>query len=123
MSLGKILVVDDAKFMRLVLVEHLNALGFEVVGEAENGEDAFEKYKSLSPDIVTMDIVMPEKDGIVGLELIHEHDANAKVIMVSALEQKELADKALTLGAKGFVKKPFEKEEIARVLRELGYQC
>ena len=96
----KVLIVDDAYVMRKKLRKIVENLNYEVCGEAENGREAFEKYKELSPDLVTLDISMPEVDGMQCLEMIKNYDKNAQVLMVSALEQKELIRSALMLGAR-----------------------
>lgn len=93
----KILVVDDAAFMRLSMKTMLEKNEFEVLGQAENGVKAIEMYKLLKPDIVTMDITMPEMEGIEALEEIIKFDSNAKVVMVSALGQETKVKKAIIL--------------------------
>lgn len=115
----KILVVDDAAFMRLSMKTMLEKNGFEVSGQAENGVKAIEMYKLLKPDIVTMDITMPEMEGIEALEEIIKFDSNAKVVMVSALGQETKVKKAIILGAKGFIIKPFKEEILVKTLSTL----
>ena len=106
--MSKILVVDDSKFMRKKLYDIIEEGGHSVVGEAENGKDAFKKYKKLKPDVVIMDIMMPETNGIEGLKLIKEFDSKAKVIMCTTLSNKQLLIKAIKLGAPDYIIKPFK---------------
>jgi two-component system chemotaxis response regulator CheY len=112
----KILVADDAAFMRLSLKTMLEENGFEVVGQAENGHQAVEMYKVLNPDIVTMDITMPGMDGIEALAKIIEFNPKANVIMLSALGQETKIKQAILLGAKGFIIKPFKKEYLLKAV-------
>ena len=115
----KVLVVDDAIFMRNALKLMLERNGFEVVGEAENGLVAIQKYKTLRPDIVTMDITMPEMDGIEALKAIRQFDAAAKIVTISALGQECYVREAVLSGAKGFIVKPFKEEQIMKVINKL----
>ncbi|QAA31042.1 response regulator [Clostridium manihotivorum] len=115
----KILIVDDAAFMRMTLKAILERNGFEVVGEAVNGVDAVNKYMLLKPDIVTMDITMPEMDGVEALAEIKKKDPAAKVVMISALGQETWVKKAVMLGAKGFVVKPYKEEYVVETLNKL----
>ena len=108
----KVLITDDAVFMRAVLKNILTEAGYEVVGEASNGAEAFEKYKELNPDLVTMDIVMPEVDGIQGVKKIMDFDPDAKVIMVSSMGQEAMVKSALVAGAKEFIVKPFQGPKV-----------
>jgi two-component system, chemotaxis family, chemotaxis protein CheY len=112
----RILIVDDAGFMRLALKDMLKKNGYDVLGEAENGARAIELYKELQPDIVTMDITMPVMDGIEALTKIKELDSKAIVIMVSAMGQEEKIKEAIFAGAKGFIIKPFEEEYLLKTL-------
>lgn len=107
-----ILIVDDAAFMRMMIKDILEKNGYNVVGEAENGNVAIEKYKELQPDLVTMDITMPEKDGITALKEIRAYDSNAIVIMCSAMGQQAMVIDAIQAGAKDFVVKPFQAERV-----------
>ncbi len=107
-----ILIVDDAAFMRMMIKDILVKNGYNVVGEAENGNVAVEKYKELNPDLVTMDITMPEKDGITALKEIKEHDPDAKVIMCSAMGQQAMVIDAIQAGAKDFIVKPFQADRV-----------
>jgi two-component system chemotaxis response regulator CheY len=117
----KVLIVDDAMFMRNMIAEIFNGKkykeeDYEVVAEAENGIEAVEKYKEFGPDIVTMDIVMPEMTGIEALKEIMEADSEANVIMCSALGQDSLVMEALDAGAKDFIVKPFQPEKVLDVV-------
>lgn len=115
----KVLVVDDAKFMRHMIKNILVGMGWEVVGEAADGHEAIAKYKDLSPDVVTMDIVMPGASGIDALKEIRMHDSNAKVVMISAIDQREPLMEALKLGAADYVVKPFEKERVEEAMHRV----
>lgn len=115
----RVLVVDDAKFMRHMIKNILTGMGCEVVGEACDGQEALEKYAELSPDVVTMDIVMPKVGGIDALKGIRESDPNAKVVMISAIDQREPLMEALKLGAVDYVVKPFEKERVEEAMRRV----
>lgn len=116
--MNKVLIVDDARFMRLNLSNILKE-EFEIVGEAENGEEAVEKYKKLNPDLVTLDITMPVKDGLQALKEIIEYDKNAKVVMCSAMGQKGMVVESIKSGAKDFLVKPFQKEKAIESLKKL----
>lgn len=115
----RVLVVDDAAFMRMSIKNMITKHGFEVVGEAGNGNEAVAKYQELKPDIVTMDITMPEKTGLEALKEIIGIDPNATVIMVSALGQEAMMKDAITSGAKGFIVKPFKEDIIVAELSKL----
>jgi two-component system chemotaxis response regulator CheY len=108
----KILITDDTAFMRLTLKNILEKNGFEVVGEAENGQVAVDLYNSLRPDLVIMDITMPVMDGITAIIKIKEIDADANIIVCSAMGQRALVIQALNAGARDFVVKPFQAERI-----------
>lgn len=116
----KVLIVDDAAFMRMAIRKVLERNGFQVVGEAENGAVGFEKYKECNPDVVTMDITMPEMTGIEALKCIRQHDANAKVVMVSAMGQEALVREAIVNGAKSFIVKPYKEEHIIQTLTSVA---
>jgi len=107
-----VLIVDDAAFMRMMIKDILVKNGYNVVGEAENGEVAVEKYKELSPDLVTMDITMPEKDGITALKEIKAINPNATIIMCSAMGQQAMVIDAIQAGAKDFIVKPFQADRV-----------
>jgi len=121
--MATILVVDDARIMRMNLGKMLSSLGHEVIGEAENGSDAIEKYKSLKPDVVTMDITMPEqngiKDGIDATQHIKEFDTNAKIIMVTSHGEEEKVMKAIKAGAKNYILKPITIEKVKETLEKI----
>ena len=118
--MSKVLIVDDAAFMRISIKNMLTKNGYEVVGEAENGAIGVEMFKSLSPDIVTMDITMPEMDGLQALKEIVKLDPKAKVVMVSAMGQEAMVRDAIVSGAKGFIVKPFKEDGIITALKKLG---
>lgn len=118
-KMKKVLVVDDAAFMRMSIKMTLEKNGFTVVGEAENGKVAIEKYKELSPDIVTMDITMPEMTGTEALKTIIGFDKNANIIMISAMGQEYLVKEAILAGAKSFVVKPFSEEILVKALEKI----
>jgi len=108
----KVLIVDDAVFMRMKLKDILEKNGYEVVGEAQNGQEAFEKYQATAPDLVTMDITMPEVDGLEALKLIRTFDASAKVVMCSAMGQQGMVMDAIRAGAVDFIVKPFDTDRV-----------
>ncbi len=110
--MAKVLVVDDATFVRLSLRQILEKGGHRVCGEAENGFKAVEIYKDVKPDIVLLDITMPEADGIYALKNIMQFDPSAKVIMCSAMGQQALVIEAMTNGARDFIVKPFQPERV-----------
>ncbi|NGP44116.1 response regulator [Bacillaceae bacterium SIJ1] len=114
----KILIVDDAAFMRMMIKDILTKNDFEVVGEAVDGNQAVEKYKELQPDLVTMDITMPEKDGVTALKEIRSYDSDAKVIMCSAMGQQAMVIEAIQAGAKDFIVKPFQAERVIEAIKK-----
>lgn len=118
--MAKVLIVDDAAFMRISIKNSLSKNGFDVVGEAENGAVAVEKYKELTPDIVTMDITMPVMGGLDALKAILAIDSNAKVIMVSAMGQEAIVRDAVLSGARGFIVKPFKEDGLLAALKKLS---
>lgn len=111
-SMARVLIVDDAAFMRMMLKDILSKNGLEVVGEAVNGADAVVKYHELQPDVVTMDITMPEKDGISAVKEIRASFPQAKVIMCSAMGQQPMVLEAIQAGAKDFIVKPFQADRV-----------
>jgi two-component system chemotaxis response regulator CheY len=113
---AKILVVDDALFMRTILKDILSSNGFTNIAEAGDGAAAIDSYKKSRPDLVTMDINMPGTDGIQALKSIMAHDPTAKVIMVTSVEQKQIVQDAIKMGAKDYVVKPFDRAMVAAVL-------
>jgi two-component system chemotaxis response regulator CheY len=116
---NKVLVVDDAAFMRMMIKDILRKGGYEVVGEAEDGSKAVEKYKELRPDLVTMDITMPDMDGITAVKEIRKLDGNAQIIMCSAMGQQAMVIDAIQAGAKDFVVKPFQPERVLEAVRKV----
>jgi len=108
----RVLVVDDANFMRMIVRDTLTPNGFEIAGEATNGAEAVAKYKQLKPDLVTMDITMKVKDGLQAAREILASDPNARIIMVTALGQEKMLLDSISLGVRDFVVKPFTKERI-----------
>ncbi len=117
----KILITDDALFMRVTLKNMLTANGYEVVGEAVNGQDAVEKYAACRPDLVLMDITMPVMDGIAATRAIKASDPAAKVIMCTAMGQKNMVVEAIQAGAKDFIVKPFKTDDIlCRIQKQIG---
>lgn len=114
----RILIVDDAAFMRMMVKDILSKNGFEVVGEAENGKVAIEKYKELKPDLITMDITMPEMDGIAAVKKIKEIDDSARIIMCSAMGQQAMVIDAIQAGAKDFIVKPFQPDRVIEAVRK-----
>lgn len=115
----RVLVVDDADFMRYTIKLMLNKNGFTVVGEAENGNIAIKKYMELKPDIVTMDITMPEMSGIEALKNIMQFDSKAKIVMISAMGQELMVKEAIMFGAKSFIIKPFKEDVIIKTLNKI----
>lgn len=116
---NSILVVDDAAFMRMMIKEILTKNGFDVVGEAENGAKAVEKYKELNPDLVIMDITMPEMDGIQAVKAIKEVDGSAKVVMCSAMGQQAMVIEAIQAGARDFIVKPFQADRVVEAIKKV----
>ena len=115
--MARVLVVDDAAFMRKMVTDALTKGGHEVVGEAGNGTEAVDRYAELRPEVTTLDITMPEKDGLAALREIIELDPAARVVMCSALGQETKVLESIKAGAKDFVVKPFQAE---RVLEAVG---
>ena len=116
----KILIVDDSLFMRQMLKNILPKDKFEIVGEASTGKEAIKKYKELDPDIITMDITMPDMDGISAVREIKEINKDAKVIMCSAMGQKPMIKEALEAGALDFIIKPFDKEKAIKIIESIA---
>lgn len=116
----RVLVVDDTAFMRKLLKNILFSAGFDIVGEAENGKQAVELYRKLKPDIVTMDIVMPEMNGIEALKEIKKIDPNAKVVMCTAVGQEQMVKAAIKLGARGYIVKPFQAAKVVEELKKVA---
>ncbi|MDD5668888.1 MAG: response regulator [Candidatus Omnitrophica bacterium] len=120
--MARVMIVDDALFMRKMLSDILKKENIEICGEAENGKDAIEKYQQLKPDLVTMDIVMPkveEIDGVGAVREIMKVDPQAKIIMVSAMGQHSLVVEAIQAGAKDFVTKPFQPSRVVEAVKRV----
>lgn len=115
----KVLVIDDAAFMRMSIMNILKKNGYTIVGEAGNGLEGLKKYMELSPDIVTLDIIMPEMDGLDTLSAIKKVNKDAKVVMVSAMGQEGYVRQAVANGAKGFIVKPFKEDHVIKTLSAL----
>lgn len=115
----RVLIVDDAAFMRMMIKDILQKNGFEVVGEASNGIEAVNLYKKERPDVVTMDITMPDMDGIEAVKEIRCFDANARVIMCSAMGQQSMVMDAIKSGAKDFIVKPFQADRVLEAIRKV----
>ncbi|MCH5251974.1 MAG: response regulator [Lachnospiraceae bacterium] len=113
-----VLICDDAAFMRVMIKDILSKNGYEVAGEAENGQKAVEKYAELKPDLVMMDITMPEMDGIEALKKIKESDASATVIMCSAMGQQAMVIESIQSGAKDFIVKPFQADRVLEAVKK-----
>lgn len=114
----RVLIVDDAAFMRMMIKDILSKNGYDVVGEAENGQRAIEKYQELNPDLTTMDITMPEMDGISAVKEIKKFDPAAKIIMCSAMGQQAMVIEAIQSGAKDFIVKPFQPDRVLEAVRK-----
>ena len=114
-----ILICDDAAFMRMMIKDILTKNGYNVVGEAENGAKAVEKYQELKPDLVLMDITMPEMDGIQALKAIKAVDPSATVIMCSAMGQQAMVIESIQSGAKDFIVKPFQQDRVLEAVRKV----
>lgn len=115
----RVLIVDDSAFIRMSLRSILQKNGYEIVGEAENGEKAVSQYKRLLPDVVTMDITMPVMDGISALKEIKAYDQRAKVIMISAMGQESLVKESVMYGAQTFIVKPFNEKYVVETLAKI----
>jgi len=115
---ARVLIVDDAVFMRIILRRILENAGYEVIGEASTGDEAVGQYSCLKPDLVTMDITMPSMDGIKATEEILRLDQEAIIIMVSALGQHNMVARAMEAGAKDFIVKPFNRNNIIERLEK-----
>ena len=115
----KVLIVDDAAFMRMMIKDILQKNGFEVIGEGSNGIQAVELYKKEKPDVVTMDITMPDMDGIEAVKQIKAFDSNAKIIMCSAMGQQSMVMDAIKAGAKDFIVKPFQADRVLEAINKV----
>lgn len=114
-----ILICDDAAFMRMMIKDILTKNGYNIAGEAENGAKAVEKYNELKPDLVLMDITMPEMDGIQALKKIKETDPNASVIICSAMGQQAMVIESIQSGAKDFIVKPFQADRVLEAVQKV----
>lgn len=112
----KILIVDDAAFMRMMIKNILSKNGYEVIGEAENGRQAVGMYMEGKPDLVTMDITMPDMDGLEAVKAIRESDTSANIIMCSAMGQQSMVMDAIQAGAKDFIVKPFQQDRLLQAV-------
>jgi len=117
--MAKILVVDDAAFMRMMLKNILSANGHEVIGEAENGIQSMEKYEQLKPELITMDVVMPQMDGIEATKEIMRNHPEAKVVMCTAVGQQAKVLEAMKAGARGYIVKPFQAPKVLDELKKV----
>lgn len=115
----KILITDDALFMRVTLKNILVANGYEIAGEAANGQEAIDKYTATQPDLVLMDITMPIMDGITATRTIKGNDPGAKVVMCTAMGQKNMVIEAIQAGAKDFIVKPFQPDRVLESIKKL----
>ena len=115
----RILIADDAAFMRMMIKDILGKGGYEIAGEAADGNEALAKFKELKPDLVTMDITMPNCDGIQSLKQIKEADANANVVMCSAMGQQAMVIEAIQSGAKDFIVKPFQADRVLEAIKKI----
>ena len=115
----RILVTDDALFMRITLRNILTKGGYEIVGEASNGRESIDLYQQTKPDLVTMDITMPEMDGITAVREIRKQFPNANIIMCTAMGQKNMVMEAVAAGAKDFIVKPFQPEKVIEAVQKL----
>jgi two-component system chemotaxis response regulator CheY len=113
-----VLIVDDAAFMRMMLKNVLTEAGYEVVGEAENGAVAVSRYRELRPDLTTMDITMPEMDGLAALKEIRAGDPAARVVMCSAMGQQSMVIESIQAGAKDFIVKPFQPDRVLAAVQK-----
>ena len=116
--MARVLVVDDAAFMRKMVTDALSGGGHEIVGEAANGSEAVQRFQELRPDVMTLDITMPEKDGLAALKEIIAVDPGAKVVMCSALGQESKVLESIKLGAKDFVVKPFQADRVLSAIEK-----
>lgn len=114
-----VLICDDAAFMRMMIKDILSKNGYNVAGEAENGAKAVEKYAEVKPDLVLMDITMPEMDGIAALKKIKAADPGAKIIMCSAMGQQAMVIESIQAGAKDFIVKPFQADRVLEAVKKV----
>lgn len=119
-TVKKILVVDDSSFMRNSLKTMLEKLGYSVVGTAENGIEAVAKFRDLKPDVVTLDIIMPQMGGVQGLKLLKSVNPNAVVVMVSSMADRDSITECLKAGATHYLLKPFDEAKVAEVMKRIA---
>ncbi|MCI5727185.1 MAG: response regulator [Clostridium sp.] len=117
--MARVLIVDDAAFMRMMIKDILEKNGYEIAGEAANGAIAVEMYNKEKPDVVTMDITMPDMDGIEAVKNIRANDPNAKIIMCSAMGQQSMVMDAIKAGAKDFIVKPFQPDRVLEAVKKV----
>ncbi|RSL32710.1 response regulator [Salibacterium salarium] len=117
--MASVLIVDDASFMRMMIKDILTKNDFEIAGEAANGQEAVDMYNEVKPDLVTMDITMPEKDGVVALKEIQGNYPDAKIIMCSAMGQQSMVIDAIQAGAKDFIVKPFQADRVMDAINKV----
>lgn len=115
----RILIVDDSRLTRAIIKNTLTGAGFDVVGEAENGKDAIVKFRELKPDMVTMDLIMPDVDGMQATKEILSKDPAAKILVVTSLGQKLLEEDAMKTGARGMIAKPFQPQELVKAVNDV----
>lgn len=113
-----VLIADDAAFMRMMIKNILTDAGYEIVGEAENGAVAVTKYRELKPDLTTMDITMPEMDGLAALKEIRGQDPEARVVMCSAMGQQSMVIESIQAGARDFIVKPFQPDRVLEAIQK-----
>ncbi|MED4603204.1 response regulator [Paenibacillus validus] len=117
--MANIMIVDDAAFMRMMLKQMITEFGHQVVAEAQNGIEAIAAYEKFRPDLVTMDITMPDMDGIEAVKNIKSIDAGAKIIMCSAMGQQGMVLQAIQAGARDFIVKPFQKDRVGEAISKI----
>lgn len=119
--MARIIVTDDAPFLRSMLKDILQKIGHDVVGEAKDGYEAIQLYKEMKPDLITLDITMPKMNGLQALEEIRDYDPEAKIIMCSAMGQQEMVLRAIHSGAKDFITKPLHQDRIKESIRKVCF--
>ncbi len=117
--LKSVLIVDDAAFMRMMLKNLIEKNGYQVVGEAGNGAEAIEKYQELRPELITMDVTMPELDGIRAIQEIKKINSRVKIIVISAMGREEVVREALLAGASSFIIKPFDEKKVVTTIERI----
>ena len=118
-----VLIIDDAEFMRVMLADIVEDMGMTVVGQAGDGQEGFDAFKNLNPDLTLLDITMPTMDGLEALELMMSAKSSASVVMITALGQKDQVLASIKAGAKDFIIKPFDQERVQETLSRLQTQC